>query len=351
MCSRSRCATEVLVLVLAVMASPSKADPYRFFNDPTLKLWVNDPPGVIEPAVPIYYDGTLIQGHNHQVIEAYDRVPGTDSDPLTLVDLAANTYLRLTYQKADGTSGTLGTSIVGSPSFRTSQGLQFIPTVTRSDVSTSGGQRYENVITANFGSAATVTSSRTFPDPIIGRSTVNLSIGFQAQEDIDLAAGAPYVDNDRLRVLTVSSMFASSSQFDANILRYETRDGGVMEILLTDATPRGQHLLPNAEEIGDWLEVIQGPGSTWSPDSPSIRVDILDKGGRALAVQGFLDSSTDPSTDSLSIYLEVLGAGDTLPAGTQIDVSFRITAVPEPSTLWLLSLGVLCLLPAARRPW
>ncbi len=349
MAASSRSAAQVLFLVLAVLVAPSKADRFEFSHDATLALVAVDPPGVIEPAVPIYHNGALVQGHGHQVIEAYDRVPGTDSYPLILVDLVANTYLRLSYQNSDGTGGTLGTSVVGSPSFRTSQGLQFIPTVARSDVSTLGGQRYENVITSNFGSAATVTSTRTFPEPVVGRSTVDLSIDFEAQENIDLALGGPYADNDRLRVLTVSSMFSSSSQFDADILRYEASDGTVKTLPLTDATPRGQHLFPMPDEIGNWFELVKSPGSTWFPDSPSIRVDILDKGNLSLGVQGFLDTSTDPSTDSLSVYLEVLGADDRLPAGTRFGVRFRITAVPEPSAFVLLSMGSLSLVGYARR--
>lgn len=353
---RSRCATEVLLLILAVLVSSSKADRYEFSKEHGLALVVVDPPGVIEPAVPIYHNNadSPIQGHNHQVIEAFDRVPGTDSYPLTFVDLAANTYLRLTYQKPDGTSGELGTSVVGSPSYRTAEGFKFIPTVNSSDVTTSGEQRYKNVITANFGSAATVSSTRIFPDPVIGRSTVELSIIFETQENILLSSGDPFADNDRLRLLTISSMFASPTQFDGDELRYESPGGAVKQIILTDSTPRSRHLLPTddgprqADEIGDWFEVIQGPGDTWSPESPSIRVDILDRDGLSLGIQGWLDSSTDPNSDSLNVYLEVLGK-DSLPAGTRFDVSFRITAVPEPSTLSLLTLGLLCLLAVGAR--
>ena len=69
---------------------------------------------------------------------------------------------------------------------------------------------------------------------------------------------------------------------------------------------------------------MKGPGSTWFPDSPTVRLDILDKGGLNLALQGFLASALDPNDDSLSVWLEVLGAPDTLAAGTAFDVDFRV---------------------------
>ena len=339
MCSVRRCLSSILLLLtLCVPVLPARADGQPFFDDgESLVLLAADPVGVIEPAVSIYHNGTLIGGHRHKVVEAFDRVPGTSGYPLTFVDLVANTYLRMTYQKPDGTTGSLGSSVVGSPSFRTAAGLQFIPTVTRSDVHTPSAvdpasPRYSNLVTGRFGSAATVTSTRTFPDPSIGRTTVDLAIDFQVQEDVELATGTTFVDNDRLRLLTVSSMFASADRFDANLVRWEAPDGAVRTLPLTDHTPRGRHLLTEPEQIGTWFELIKGPQSTWFPDSPSLRVEILERDGLTLGLQGFLDESTDPNSDSLSCYLEVLEAPNTLPAGTRFDVQFRITAIPEPAT-------------------
>ena len=62
-----------------------------------------------------------------------------------------------------------------------------------------------------------------------------------------------------------------------------------------------------------------------------------------LGLQGFLASTLDPNDDSLSVWLEVLGAPDTLAVGTAFDVDFRVTAVPEPSSLTLVTLGLLSL--------
>ncbi len=310
-------------------------------GDPDLALFAQNLSGVGEPPVPIFHNGALIGGMNHQVVEAFDRVPGTGSFPLTFVDLHANMFLRSTYQNADGTTGSLGTSIVGTPSFRTPSGFQFIPTVIQGVVETDGPTRYASEINAEFGTQADVSSSRTFPDPVIGRTDVGLSVEFNALEDIALATAPPFPANDRFRILTASSMFAGGTQFDANAIRYEDASGAIQLIELSDLTPRGQHLLPTAVEIGSWFELIKGAGSTWFPDSPTIRVDILNDGGLNLGLQGFLASSTNPNDDSLSVWLEWLDAPDTVAAGTNFEAEFLVTAraVPEPSSLVLMLVG------------
>jgi len=302
-----------------------------FFDDGTLALEATNR-GLVEPPVPIFHNGVLINGTNHQIVEASDQVPSTSSFPLTLADIHANTYVRVTYQKADGTTGQLGTSIVGSASFRTADDVfHFVPTVNRGDVFTGGAVRYQSTIAGQFGSLATTTTSRTFPDPIIGRTTVGLTVGIEATENLNLKTGAPFVGNDRFRVVTASSMFADSTQFDANIIRYEDSSGNIQVIALGNATPRDQHLLPAPDEIGDWFELVKTPGSTWFPDSPTIRVDITDKDGLQLGLQGFLAASTDPTDDSLNVWLEWMDAPNVISDGISINVGFQIVSVP-PST-------------------
>ena len=65
--------------------------PFTFFDDHTLALQANNPPGVSEPAIPMFHNGKPLGDRAYQVVEAYDQVPGTASFPLTFVDLAANT--------------------------------------------------------------------------------------------------------------------------------------------------------------------------------------------------------------------------------------------------------------------
>jgi hypothetical protein len=317
-----------LVIALCVGGTcPLLADDDVFFDpmDGTFALQAADR-GLVEPPVPIYYNGLLIGDRNHQVIEAFDMVPGTSSYPLTFVDLAANMFL--------------GTSIVGSPSYRTAGGLQYIPSVSSANVTTGIPERYRDDITAHFGTEANVSSSRTFPnDPLLGKTEFGLSVHFESLQDIPLAADT-FVDNDRLRVVTFSSMFSSETQFDANLIRYEDSSGMIRTITLGDSTPRDSHLLTSPVEMGSWVELVKGPGSTWFPDSPTIRLDILNDGDLTLGLQGFLAGTLDPNDDSLSVWLEVLGAPNTLTTGTTFDVDFRVTAsVPEPSALSLAVFG------------
>ena len=106
--SRNR-ATLLAAVLCVVGANPLLAGETVFFDlhDGTFALQAADR-GLVEPAVPIKHNGVLIGGHNHQVVEALDNVPGTSSFPLTFVDLAANWFLRVTYQKVDGTTGGFG---------------------------------------------------------------------------------------------------------------------------------------------------------------------------------------------------------------------------------------------------
>lgn len=304
------------------------ADTTEFFNDGSLVLLAAD--AALEAPVPIYHNGTLIGGHNHKLVEAFDKVPGTGSFPLVFVDMHANTFLRNTYQKPGGGGAALGTSVVGSASFRTGAGLQFIPDVTRGDVFTNGFfGRYYSQIQGAFGTQASTTTTRTFPDPIIGKSTVGLTVDLTADQDINLATGF-FTGNDRQRMMTVSSMFSTSTVYDADILRYEDINGDIQTLQLTNATGRNSHLFSVPDEVGGWIELIKSPGSTWFADSPTIRIDLTDKGGMRLGVQGFLAGTTSPNDDSLSVWLEWLDAPDTITAGTALGIEVDVVASGDP---------------------
>jgi hypothetical protein len=81
--------------LLSWASVPVHADTTEFFNNGSLVLLAAD--AALEAPVPIFHNGTLIGGHNHKVVEAFDQVPGTSSFPLVFVDLHANTFLRNTY--------------------------------------------------------------------------------------------------------------------------------------------------------------------------------------------------------------------------------------------------------------
>ena len=126
-------------------------------------------------------------------------------------------------------------------------------------------------------------------------------------------------------------MFSDSTQYDANLLRYENDQGQVRTLSLTDTTARDTHLWTDAQVLGSWFELVKEPGSTYFPDSPTIRVDILSVTGMPglLGIQGWLAASTLVSDDSLTVWPEWIDAPATVDAGTTITARFRITATTQ----------------------
>jgi hypothetical protein len=350
----NRAMATVVAGIWVVLVTQASAADVKIYDDGELALWGRESPaGVTEPAVKTYYGGAL-QG-SFKVLEAYDRVPGQFSWPLTVADLVANTYLRPTYQMADGTSGSLGTSVVGTASYRTAAGLQYIPSISQADVFTGGTDRLRTVLSGQFGSDATVRSTRTFPDPSIGSTAVGLTVRFETQNAISLDAAL--LGSDALRLVGMSSMFADHTQYDADVLQWLDPGGTVHMLRLTDATPRDSHLFSSPIEIavGGYFELIKEPGSSWYPTSPSVRIDLLSLTGLTgrVGIQGWLAATTNPTDDSLSVWLEWLDAPTTIPSGATYEMSYTVTAtppstVPEPATFALLATGVIAV---ARCRW
>jgi hypothetical protein len=248
--------------------------------------------GLIEDKVPVYHERKLIRKQRHEAIEGYFRLGTRRSYPQLFADLVSNGYLRLTYAKRNGRSGRLGTSVATSPAYRTNQTLDLVPDISRVTVYAKGiREDYRSKITASFPAAASIA-------------------------------------NDRFRVLTLSSMFADNERFDANAIRYEALGGAVTTLTLRKTTTRDEHLFPRAIPVGSWIELVKGRGSSWNPDSPTIRIEIKNPGGLQLGIQGFLASSTDPNDDSLSVWLEWIDAPDTIPGGTEQNLEFEVVATP-----------------------
>ena len=67
--------------------------PFSFFDDHTMALQANNPPGFSEPAIPMFHNSKPVGDQRYQVVEAFDQVPGTSKFPLTFDDLAANTFV------------------------------------------------------------------------------------------------------------------------------------------------------------------------------------------------------------------------------------------------------------------
>lgn len=90
---------------------PNAAQALKVYDDGQLGLEALIRPGIIEPPVPLYVSGRLRTLAN--VVEAYDRVPGTGSYPLTFASVVAHGFHRATYQLAAGMSAALGSSVLG----------------------------------------------------------------------------------------------------------------------------------------------------------------------------------------------------------------------------------------------
>jgi hypothetical protein len=361
----------------------SSAQSDEFFTSDELRLIALNPvagpgeTGFLEPPIAIKHvdqGGSPELVGNFQVIDILDAVPGTTSQPLTVVDLVANTAIRLTPQNPDGTTNSLGPSVFRSPSIRTSDG-QFLLFPTANDnldpvndnlnvtvFTDTNSDRYRSEITGQLNSdgmaLADVRIETTFPDPPIGSTTVHVASSISFLKDVSLANVAGFhPDNDRLRMATVSSSFIGalpdgsvhpdgtplpngSTSFDTNFIRFEGVNGDIQTIDLataarTDATMLNFLLGDGAVEIGAWVEFLKTEPDSINPSSPSLRIDIDNKYGQRIALQGILFDTDDPRDDSLQVWFERLDTPDVVEGDTtyQFDYSITATAVPEPMSL------------------
>lgn len=323
----------LLMLLTGILSIPvtSRADAVFFGNKiQTLKARRGGT-GVTEPPVRVFHRGRLIDRREQRVIEGYLKTGTRPNRPLLFADIPANTYLRLTYAKSDGIfSGTLATSVVGCHAFRSPSGeLDLTPVVSKATIHASGKrQGYRSVLLASFPGLADLVLERRLLSAKKNRTAFRLESHFTAVSDIPLATGTTFVGNDRFRILTVSSMYAGSTRFDADFIRILGADGQIVTLDLREGVSRDAHLFENPVAVGTWFELVKGRDSTWNPDSPTIRVNVGNRDGLRLGVQGFLTSSTDPNEDSLSVWLEWLDAPDVVPAGTSHTITFEVIATP-----------------------
>jgi hypothetical protein len=291
--------------------------------------------GIDEAAVPVFHNGKplsmdiLGQPTRFKIVEIFENASAKNDVPLIWADLVAIGYVRATYQKPEGVGAKMGTSVVGTPSFRNRKAeFNFIPQVTRAEIKTGGTDPLGIEIQGHHGTKADVSLARTYPPAAINRTTMSLSVKFVSREPIELDKDLR--GTDAFRLLTLSSMFATEDQYDVNILRFEDQAKVVHTIKLDRTTPRSAHLLPRGTELGTWFELTKTPGSRWFPDSPSIRVDIPGRSGvpGRLGIQGYLLDSANPNDDSLSIWVEWLDAPEVVGPGTTLQLDTRITATP-----------------------
>ena len=77
----------VAILCGAILSAalPASASDQTFFDNGQFALRAADG-GILEPAVPIYHNGSLIGGHNHKIVEAY-RAPSDLSTAYHIAEL------------------------------------------------------------------------------------------------------------------------------------------------------------------------------------------------------------------------------------------------------------------------
>ena len=318
------------------------------FDNNEFSVHTTNPAGIGEPAVAVLCNGIALGPA--RAVEINSRVPGTTSYPLTYVDIVANAFARGAPQRANGTS-QLSLSTIGSYSLRPTDGtLRLVPSVDSVAIDASTNAGYHSTFTGHMddGSGnliAEIASQRSLSPPEIGRTSVRFDQSFFASRDIDLATGAHFSYNDRLRIFTLSSMFASPTQYDTNVIQWLDRNGQLQTLALNAQTPRDAHLFATPIETAEvWL--LKTPGSTWLPDSPNLHVKVVAGDGKRLGLQGFLAATTNPNDDSLSLYFEWLDAPDRIPIGTSLQHSITAdftSAVPAPAAVYLLGSGLLAL--------
>ena len=267
-------------------------------------------------------------------VDIYENVDKNHS-PLVWSDRVANTSFRSTYQKAELAGSALGTSIIGTASFRRSgEPIDFFPQVHRVELTKLGSDPLRSATSASFGSLADLTSVRTFAKPVVGRTTTQLAIDLTTRQPLRLDTRE--AQSDVFRLMTLSSMYSDDEHFDASLLRFEDQNHQVRELALRDLIPRGRHLFLDeggqgrAVKLGRWFELVKQSGSDWFPDGPSIRVEVQEVRGavRQLGLQGWLAESKVPSVDSLRVWVEWLDAPEVVPEGTHLGLGVVATATP-----------------------
>lgn len=331
----------IILAAISLAASRAPAQQsYTFFDNGAVALLAITNQGVLEPSIPLYLNGVRVNDPGtggadlFDIVEFYDRVPGTGSYPLTIADIIANGYNRPLVQRSDGTVSAFGTSVVTGPSFRPQfQPIDIIPEMTRADVTTGGADRIVVQGSGSYSGLATLVSRRRYPDPAVGSTIVFIDFTWTASQNITLAAAPGGRGNDAFRLVMFSSMLASSAQgiYDARYLAITDPQGRRRTIEVNDQA-RNTHLFPSPRPIavGGSCALLKDNAGTWNAGSPSMELQVLSVSAAAsqLGVQGYLAGTTDPNDDSLSVWVEWMNPPATITAGTVIQGTLRLTATP-----------------------
>lgn len=284
-----------------------------------------------EPAVPVFLDdGT---SHRLQAVELYLPHPERQSTPLMAVDIVANTYSRQTYFDCSGRSGTFGSSLVGAPSFRTSDGvLHYLPEIQKARISLDSQLRVE--LEGAYGSLARFRTHRTYECvPRERGSRMSATVTFEALQDIRLSV--PLWRTDAFRLLSFASMFRDHQCSDADTIQVTDNLNNVHAVLLSHDGQRNAHLFTQRIQ-GVRRLILHNSGVTTgrrgapgASDCPSFQMTLADQPWiEAVSVQGYLTDSMNRNDDSLSVWIEWIGATQVIEAGKKIEYRYSVSAEP-----------------------
>lgn len=292
-------------------------------------------PTIIEPGIPVRVNDEPVG--RFQGLEVFEKVGDHSGHPQTIADLVCNGYFRLTCQKANGTSATFGTSVLGTISVRTvDETLHFVPTAKSADVTIGGIHRLLVQLDAKHGSFGELSSTRCYAaDAGIHETSMQLAVSFVAKEPVEFSRTR--IGYDRFRLCTISSMFSAPTLYDGNVIELTTVEG-VMVLPVDQFIQRPLYLFSEAVACHEFALVkthgSQGKVATpGSPDSPSIRVRVVESSVpiSELGVQAYLAESTDVNDDSLTVWLEWIQCPNSLEAGYEIRATLEVTSFLEPS--------------------
>ncbi len=324
-------ARAIAIAAAMALAGASEAQSVRFFDDGEHALWAIQNAEVQEPSIPLFYGRKRVgEGEaEFDIVECFDRVPGTDSFPLTLADIVANGYVRPLVQQASGTTSSIGTSIVSQPGFRVEgEPIDIVPDMLRGDAR-HVGKMLEVTGIGRYGGRATIASTRSSRDQLVGQTRFAIDFLWRSDQPLDLADDGEGFD--AFRLCWLSSMLADTDAgiYDARYLSILSASGPAWTIEIDDER-RGRHLFAEPREfgVGDAIVLRKDSWGTWNPGSPSIELRLVSLEGPIgrIGVQGYLAQTQNPNDDSLNVWFEWLDAPDVVPPATVIRASFEVVA-------------------------
>ena len=283
---------------------------------------------IVEDLIPLRYTDKLSK--NLQAIEIYENAEGTASFPLTAVDIISNCYLRLSYQKPDGSSGTLGSSLMTAISFRTSnQKLNFMPKIQDASLDLSEELRPIITLSGNYQNLAKIIIRKKYLKPTLHGSKCIVDLNFTALQDLQLAKDS--IGLDSFRFCTISSMFTPNC-YDGNAIINLDRNYIQQIKVIDEATKRGAYIFRIPPRLSTMITLSKDQLSTGilgrpgAKDSPSLRLSF-DQKQYPICAQGYLDQSLNINSDSLSVWLEWENPPAVIRKGQVISFSYETMAI------------------------